>query len=205
MKTKNQSFCPAHRKLPLSILTQHQCHQLQAVGSQICCYFFAFLSLKSNTERTNSLTICVGCLCVYVCLSYDICVWSILLIWFEKDFTHERSFKMSICLWRIILRWPCAVDRCSNPITTYLTWTLPLICIWWKQIVCLHIFMHGHCQQEKKGQTCIRSVHQYVRRLFHKTCVHRQQIFEEKKNTRMGKHFGYSHSKQDLPFIVTLE
>ena len=90
----NQSFWPAHRKLPVSILTQHQ---LQAVGSHIyiCCFFFTFL--LSNTERTNSLTICVGCLCVYVCFSYDICVWSILLIW-ERFYIWEEFWNVHLLM-----------------------------------------------------------------------------------------------------------
>ena len=64
-----------------------------------------------NIERTNSMKICVWCLCMYAV--FYVCAGIGFVDWLEKGFTFEKSSEVCICLWQnlIIPRWPCAVDR----------------------------------------------------------------------------------------------
>ena len=69
---------------------------------------------RGNIEGTNSLKICVWCLCMYVLgLQSD---WFHRLTWQTVDiyiYTCEKSLEMHIAydLSLTVLRWPCAVDR----------------------------------------------------------------------------------------------
>ena len=52
---------------------------------------------RGSIERTNSLTICIWCLCIMFCSAF---VWGLFFMdWLDKGFIYEESFEMCLCLW----------------------------------------------------------------------------------------------------------